>query len=41
MIEERLLSFWSLEAGEQGIGNATLLYKTLPRKHCTTEVQQL
>jgi len=25
MIEEQLLSFWSLEGGEQGVGNASLL----------------
>lgn len=29
MIEESLLSFWSLEAGERGIGNATLLTQPL------------
>ncbi len=29
MIEESLLSFWSLETGERGIGNATLLTQPL------------
>jgi hypothetical protein len=29
MIEEQLLSFWSLEGGERGVGNATLLDQPL------------
>ena len=29
MIEERLLSFWSLEGGERGVGNASLLDQPL------------
>lgn len=29
MIEDRSLSFWSLEGGERGIGNASLLNQPL------------
>ena len=35
MIEERLLSFWSLEGGEQGVGNASLLNQPLTAELAT------